>query len=337
MPECPPRKTEELAKDLPDTFASTMNAMGIESCKTTQNSESWNMAAAGEMEIMGGLGGSASVAMNANGLKTGSSSVGCEQVLAIAKKNLDVVDKVKCTLQDTYLAISQAVSVMNEVAIDVGGNFEPVCDFTIDQQNKVTLAANITFSETAKQQMTDILDENIKDVTKALQESKSGYGATPEGAKMLEDINNKSIHGDYKADIKKIVETTSQLATENNKVTIKVRGDFKPGGKYCKISQSNIAEFVASILLNQTISQVFSDYGKKVNEYAVTHQQEAENAGTPVIPPANAVVPDNTLTKLAKQLGEAGSTTKFASISSSVCVSIVIVVIIAVALYFYLS
>lgn len=327
---CPPQTADQMAKDVPDTLAGTMHAMGIESCKTTQNSDSWTAAGAAKLDIGPlGLGGEAQVSMSASGLKTGSSSTGCEDILAISKKNLDVVNNVKCTLNKTFMATSQAVKEFNSINIDVGGDFEPNCEagFTIDQQNKVKLAANMSFSDKQINDITETLNQNIKDVATVLQSSKTGYGATPAGKKTLEDISNKSVKGDYKAQIKESVQKMTQIADQTNELKLHVGGNYRPRGKFCTISQSNIAEFVADMVLNESLSNAFKEYTKKVTEYDRTFTQKTDAKGAPVLKQAEAKLTDPSLVQGMAGLDKMGGSTKAMSVVSSIVICIVAIVV----------
>lgn len=332
---CPPQNADQMAKDLPDNLSGTMQSMGIESCKTTQNSDSWKMAGAARMSAGLGLLGEATMSMSAGGLKTASSSTGCEQVLAISKKNLDVVNNITCVLNKTYMDTSQAVKEMNSITLDIAGDYAPTCDVTIDQQNKVKLSATTTFGDDQIENITNKLNDNVKDVASVLQTSTTGYGATPQGSKELQDIYNKSVHGDYKAQIKDTVMKMTQIADQTNTLTLHVGGNYRPAGKFCTISQSNVAEFVANQLINQTLTDHFQDYTTKMTEWDSNNTQAAVNTGAPELKLDQAKLPDSSLQSALKGFGDMSGSSKAMSISSSVLICIIIIIVISVVIYIY--
>ena len=172
----PPTPTSE---DLRSAAAQIAQAMKIESCKTS----SFN--AQGEVEALGGLAGSASFNIS------GSSTVGCDQIMAMANSYYQSHQNISCILKQSTTSDQTVATGINSVNINVGGKLIQGCDFTIDQNLKLTVIKTVQLSQNQIDQVSNIAKTNINDIIDALQSSKSGFGATPQGSKYISDSKTK--------------------------------------------------------------------------------------------------------------------------------------------------
>jgi len=298
--KCPPKTDLEKSAALPDGLDKTMKAMGVESCKTTADKDEYNWATSAEMDILGGLGGSVSVGASGGGMKTSNTSVGCEQITAISKISVDVTDKIKCTLQENILEISQNVKAYNSLKLKAGKSLMMDCGkdgLQIDQQNQIKLKASISFSDQQISQVESTIKDGLKQTTDVIKSSTTGWGATPEGSKYIEETQEKIVKGEYDANIKKNIMTVSQMVTSGNEILMEAGGDIFIKGSSCKISQSNFVDLVAEIMYSNSMNDVFKEYYEKVREYDSKVSQTSDSAGAPTLPPAEFLNSSSKTTK----------------------------------------
>jgi hypothetical protein len=280
---CPQKSDQEKLKQAPNYLTPIMDAMGIESRKKSASRDTSEFKA--EMEVDTFFTDiDVSIQMKKESVK--SNSVGCEQVVAMAKTNMDVVDKVKCTLNETKGNITTNVKAYNDVEIqgedillDCGKN-----GFRVDQVNKIKINNELGISASQMDKMVDDITKSVKETAEVLLSSDSGFGATEQGQKTIKNIVNQTNTSDYQAQIKKtIMEIASNVDAGNvlklgsektKKVTIR--------GESCFISQSNVIEIMSKLIINDVMQQTFETFKKENEEYMDEIKSKSKSEGQPI-------------------------------------------------------
>jgi len=319
---CPPKTDLEKVAEMPDGLDKTMNAMGVESCKTDTSKDEYNYAMGGKMEVNIPLAGaSVEVHSTGGGMTTASSSVGCEQITAIAKSSVDVTDKIKCTIKSSVLDSSQTAKAYNRVEFKVK-NLNLMCDdgFNIDQRNKVTLKSSISFSADQMKDVESTIKDGLKQTSEIIKNTETGWGATPEGKKYIEQTQEKIVKGEYDASITENVMRIAQYAEGEN--VLKFEGDVMTlRGKQCQISQENVLDLVSEMVYNDSIRDVFKEYYEKTREYDLKMDETTVSGGVSTLPPAT--IPPLT--------GSSGSTT------TNIIFAVLVIIVIAAGGFFWWS
>jgi hypothetical protein len=150
---CPEAERIPSPDDRAPYVAQMMKDSGKESCKTSAGSEQSTWAAAGGFGgiTLGGVGGGGFTAGGAS-MKATSSTTGCEQIIAIANRNYQSAQKIKCILNQKQQETNISAANINNIIFDTrfegqrGGDLIMNCGdngLDISQSVKVKIA-NIT-------------------------------------------------------------------------------------------------------------------------------------------------------------------------------------------------
>jgi len=283
---CPPRSDQDKIKQAPNYLGSIVDSMGITSCKKSNQRDTSELLIEGELDIgPGGLGGKASMSAQGKTESVRSNSIGCEQVTAIAKTNIDTIDKVKCTLNETKGSISNVVKAYNKVKI-LGEEIDTTrCTggFKIDQKNKIKINSSISFTPQQVEKMVDDVVKTVKDTADILSKSESGYAATEQGQKTIKNIVEQSNTSDYKANIKKTILEITNVGEAGNEIELGSDKTKKVilGGANCTIEQGNIIDVMATMVISDVLNQTFEQFKTENLEYMdkVVNESKTEGVG----------------------------------------------------------
>ena len=291
---CPQKSDNEKIKQAPNYLSSIMDSMGVESCKKSASRDTSEMMIEGSMDIgPGGLAGSMDMSAKAKVESVKSNSVGCEQIVAMAKTNIDVVDKVKCTLNETKGSISNNIKAYNDVEIqgedillDCGKN-----GFRVDQVNKIKINNELSISASQMEKMVEDITKSVKETAEVLLSSDSGFGATEQGQKTIKNIVNQTQTSDYQAQIKKTVMEIANNVDAGNKLKlgsektkkVTIRGDS------CFISQANVIEIMSKLIINDVMQKTFETYKKENEEYMDKIKNDSKSEGQPEYKPLKSM------------------------------------------------
>jgi hypothetical protein len=262
----PPTPTSE---DLRSAAAQIAQAMKIESCKTS----SFN--AQGEIDALGGLAGSASFNIS------GSSTMGCDQIMAMANSYYQSQQNISCILKQSTTSDQTVVTGINSININVGGNLIQGCDFVIDQNLKLTLIKTVQLSQNQIEQVSNIAKTNINDIINALQDSKSGFGATPQGSKYISDSKTKIQGVNFNQNVTQTLNEITTSVQGGNTINITAGRSVILKGSQCKISQDSVIDIMATSILNDQISNIFTSMSEMTKKTTTDNTQKSDNQGMP--------------------------------------------------------
>lgn len=244
--QCPSIDSLREKELMPTAIKDTLNALGVQSCITKSNSSASSWAADGGMEtdVLGGLLGSGKVRMRAAGSKSGSSSesIGCETIVALAKKNIQNVNNIMCTIKKTQNENIVNAKSYNNIKIEgkkwkVGGSVELI------QRSDIKIATDVNINSNDIEEVASKTETNLKDSIDILKKDEYGFGATGQGSKTLVDLENKINQNDYKKSLREKINQAVQFTESNNNINI-TKDDYTIAGDF-RINQSTAFDIKA--------------------------------------------------------------------------------------------
>jgi hypothetical protein len=265
---CPP-PPKPSSEQLASAAAEICKAMKIESCKTS----SYNVQ--GEVDAF-----ITSASLNING----SSAVGCDQVMAMANSYYQSQQNITCILRQTSTKNNLTVTGINSIVIKAGmdltidggeGGFE------VDQKLKINVVKMDQLSQEQKNEITKTVKTTTDDVVKVLQDSKSGFGATPQGSKYISDSLTKIDNTNFDQNVSQTLNEISTNQIGTNTLEIVAGRNVIIKGKSTKINQDIALDIIATSILNDQILNVFDSMSDITKKTDVDITQKAKNEGVP--------------------------------------------------------
>ena len=278
------QKSQPSNEDIRPFAGAMAEGAGIESCKTSssQSTSQTELQGEAEADALMGLAGSMEMSFQAK-TRTDSAeaaTAGCEQVAIMAKRNLDTIEKIKCVMTQNQSAINIVGTSLNSIRFEVD-DMQLLCSegFNLNQRANVKVVSTNSFSDSQIQDITDTLVDTAKQNAETLLESKSGFGATPQGQKVLEDIVSKTQTTDYKQQVRQSVLSTTINLSAQNEVIFKGKKLILNSKKQCSINQDAALDIVATSMLNSVMQNTFKEYTEKVREQVSKLEGKSESAG----------------------------------------------------------
>ena len=262
-PPVPPPTPEEQGS----AGAQIAAAMGVQSCKTS--------AFSAQAEIDAFIT-SASMSVS------GSSAVGCEEIQIMANSYHQSQKNISCTIKQSITDSTTSVTNLQRVRIEAGKDLITECtDFTIDQNAEIKL---ISLTQLTQQQISDIqkaVKTTAEDIVKAAQESKSGFGATPQGQKFVSDAKTKIESQDFNQNVAQSINKITTSVESAQEIKLTAGGNIVLRGANCKLSQNAIIDVMASSILNDSLGNIFNDLTEITKKTDTSSSQESQNEGMP--------------------------------------------------------
>jgi hypothetical protein len=258
----PPKPTDE---QLGSAAAEIAKAMKIESCKTS--------AFSAQAEVDAFL---ASASMQVSG----SSTVGCDQVMAMANSYYQSQQNISCVLRQTATSNQTTVTGINSINITATkGDVTFEAPLVIDQKLTLTLVTLSQLSQEQKNEIVKTVKTTTDDIVKTLQESKSGFGATPQGSKYISDSLSKIQNTNFDQNVSQTLNDIVTNVQGGN--TLNITGNNVTFKKDTKLNQDLVLEIMASSILNDQISNTFNSMTDITKKTTIDSKQKAENEGMP--------------------------------------------------------
>jgi len=265
---CPPAmkmNQDEIAASA-DALAASM---GVESCKT----DSSISQGAGQVSAL-----FSSVSIAASTSKT--TTIGCEELIVMAEKNDQFRNDIVCILKKSQARNKVNVSVGNKINIIAGKDVTTSCaELNFKQSIAVDIVVLADLSEDEKTDIANVTKNAVSSMTDTLQKSKNGLGATPQGAKMIQDLSSRIQAQDYKKQVDESIKEISIDMSQSNEINIVVGGSINLRGKQCVMDQSIVLNLVSTLILDSVISKNFSSLGEQISESVTEVEQESEAKG----------------------------------------------------------
>jgi hypothetical protein len=258
----PPAPTNE---QLASAAAEIAKAMKIESCKTS------TVNVQGEVDAL-----FASASLNVNT----SSAVGCDQVIAMANSYYQSQQNISCVLRQTATSNQTTVTGINSINITAtDGDVYIEAPLTIDQKLKLTLVSLSQLSQEQKNEIAKTVKTTTDDIVKTLQDSKSGFGATPQGSKYISDTLSKIQNTNFDQSVSQTLNDITTSVQGGN--TLNITGKNVRISKDTKFNQDLVLEIMATSILNDQITNTFNSMTEMTKKTTTDVGQKADNEGMP--------------------------------------------------------
>jgi hypothetical protein len=282
MSSCPP-PVKMRNDDIATSADKLAESMGATACKT----DSTTVQASARI---GNILGSMSMAVGGSSATT----VGCEQLIAMAEKNDVYRNDIVCILKKTQANNKANVYANNTINIESEtGDVTIACnELKFKQSMEIDLVMLSNLSEQDKVDISNVTKNAVKSMTDVLQDSKAGLGSTPQGAKMVKDLASRNQTQDFKQQVDESIREISIDVSTSNTINIKAKKNIRLTGKSCEMNQNIVLNIVASLILDSVIEKNFSSMGNTMNESVMDVEQKgesegAENIGKPPPEPTN--------------------------------------------------
>jgi hypothetical protein len=269
--------------ELPSFTAQMATALNAGSCSTSKEDIKSNYEIGG-----GGIVMTASFAVafamgyNESSIDQSTSSMGCEQIQQIAKRNYDTREKIKCIINQQQSAITNLVEAVNSIKITSGKNVEILCpeEFNIDQKINLQITSSNQLSQEQKTEITNVLVENAKLNLKTASSSQFGFASTPQGQNVLIESIKKVEESDFKQQVSQdALDILCEVDAENN-INLKAFEGVYITGNQCNITQDTLISIIAQTMINSVNGLAFKDFANKISEYTEERKLEASSIPT---------------------------------------------------------
>lgn len=274
MSNCSPPKQKDLSTDdLNKGTAIALQAMGIQSCKTTT-------AAAGGFTLI-------PPAAIAGGVTT---SVGCEQVSAMAAAIAATQNVITCTLNTTTVENTTLITQDNFIEISYEGNVP--LNLQISQINAVNIKCVSSLDAEQKVAITTALSSSMQTFFDNAQNSKTGWLSTTQGAKSIQTLKQNLTQNVINTVANEVVDSQAFSVQQNNKISLKL-STYDPitnsaSSSVVNLSQQNMIEYQAYQLVSTFYNQIFSsteagDFKDNFKNEATNQSEGAESIVGPLL------------------------------------------------------
>jgi hypothetical protein len=269
----PPTKDE-----LNDAAANILKATGSQACTNLSNASQDSFVAEMQGDIGAGFIGSLDASVHGSFVDSSTSSIGCEQLNVAAKEFAQSTKRVACYINEDTTAQSSIVSNINRIRFEAGGSINVKGDIDIKQGIELKLVTLTTLSTTVKRNIGSEVRTQAIQTLNAVQDSKSGFGATPQGAKIIEQTKNtitdESITNVIDKTLREIeakVENTNEILFYAGK-DLTIQKDFK-------VNQNMVIDIMASVILTNAVDDVLKNFTETMSTQTSDMKQTAENIG----------------------------------------------------------
>jgi len=264
--ECPaPPKPSN--SDMQDAIRKIATSMGVRTCETESKQAGAELGASVLPSIL-----TYDVAVSGSQSK----AIGCEQLVLMAQQYINSSARIMCIL-DSYNVSTQTTTVaFNNITFRRAKlNCKNLnIDQTINLKIVDTQKLDINLQRDVENEM-KIYTDNVQ---RSVQDSKQGFGATPQGQKFASSIQSITESLDY---TKQISDTTVSIISTVQQMNNLLFEDFEQTGDECNISQNIILDMIVDRYLSIVNKQVFKSALDQALKTVVDVDQTSDNEGAP--------------------------------------------------------
>jgi hypothetical protein len=265
---CPPPPALP-AKEKASKAAEIARAMGVRSCETDQ----FSLTANYEVNLL-----VASAEMEVTVNKT--STVGCEALLVEASELNKSEQNITCILNKSTAKTTINARAGNSITFKAGKDIDINCPKFVIKQNLVMESVNIAaLSSSDKQEIAKVAKDTVKRIGQTLIESKTGLGATPQGAKVIKDAVENADNIDFNQTVNDSLKEISISTDAQNNITMEAGGNIRIRGQECNISQDLFLKVISKVVIQDAVEKAFSDLSEIINEKVDTTTIQTESKG----------------------------------------------------------
>lgn len=254
--------------------AHLMTAMGAQACQTDNKTFS---AQATLSSLFVSLG----IQITAGS----TSTLGCEQLLAISNKYNQSVANINCILNKSSNVVSTIVNNVNSFKVsNIGnGSLKMVCPqgIKVTQGINAKIITSINLSDSEISQINNETKAVITEVAKTMQKNISDIGATASGGKQaidsltnIQNINNNS-------NIRETIKSITSSISNTNAITFENigNGELLVAGSDCIVNQDMVVNILSKAIVDNAISNAFSSVSDSINKISTETVQQTEGTG----------------------------------------------------------
>ena len=260
-PSCPTPAPS--SAEITDNIPNILKMMGIQSCVS-------NTVAGGSIFC----GCAAADTLN----------IGCEQISVISQKYLQTVNVSTCILNSVSNNVSGSVIANNTINITATDHASISCNkFNIDQNINIRYVSVSAVSQEIKNNIVQQIQSFIKTTIESFQKSKTGYLASPQGQKSVQDaltqVNNN---------INSIISNTTVTDILNNvfgsnTINITLGGYSTLSSENCKLTQNSLIDFAVQNMVQTAISNFLNQSSVTKLTTEMKNSQVSEALGPDLI------------------------------------------------------
>lgn len=282
--DCKTKTDAQAPVSAPD-LAEYLKAIGAQACTTEHASSQTNVdTRVGAGNIFAKIQVDGSVHTN---VESGS-SIGCEQILAESNIYRDTVNNVKCTLAKISSSAKNQMQTTQELKI--GGKDCPstptikCTTFSAKQSITADTSALATLSTEDVTKISSIIQDGLKQITNSKLKNDTGWGATPEGQKVLKNIQADLVKNDVQNKISKL--STDALNSSINFQSQTWCANIDINGP-CGFDQTMVLTQVAKSMVGASFDNWFTSDIKTEMIQQQTDDLDAKSGAAPTAAPAN--------------------------------------------------
>lgn len=206
-----------------------------------------------------------------------TNTIGCEQLSIASKQFAASTKKISCLISKD--SSNSSVDTLNTNTIEIGaGRDLNAEDIVLDQKVKVKVVSVAQLSSDTKQAISDEVKNTALTVIDAVQESKSGMGATPQGSKAVSEAKTKLQNENFVNITDNTIKDVTVTTTTTNTVKINAGRDINFKKKF-EATQDIVADIAATAILSNAVSTALESVASNIEETRMTLKQKAENLG----------------------------------------------------------
>jgi hypothetical protein len=260
-------------QDFDNAAATLATAAGITTCKTSNKGSE---ASAGGEFSAGGFGVSAGGSFYAGASTWDTQNTGCEQSTVATQQMYQSQRAIACALNESSASSSKGIKSINEVIVEAGRDLK-VKNFRVNQSQDVKIVDLTQLTQSQIGQISNAVKMAADAGVTALQESKMGMGASPQGQKVLSDIRQQLTSENIQQTVNRTLSEVSLNVELANKVLIKAGRDISM--EDAVFNQDIVLELTSNAILTNAVSSMLSNAADMQATATITAKQAAENLG----------------------------------------------------------
>ena len=215
--------------------------------------------------------------LKAEYLNTTENTEGCEQVIAQANQYNNTVLNVKCTINSHISSATNQINAVNEIDISYG-TLNCSGDFITNQTIDVKSLSASSLTQKIVDDITTNIVTGLEALSELMQTSKSGFGSTGKGQKILQQNQTNLTSDNSKKQINEQISKTLNSIFANNKLNL---SHINAKATNCKFTQDVVIDVVAKTLVEDTFTTYFREYitAQQIVRDTITQTNESQGSG----------------------------------------------------------
>jgi len=265
---------EPSANDFKEGVSQIAQALGTKSCSTSSDITQFSLGGNAYVNTPFGDAGMGFQQSYSDSL---TDTVGCEQLAIASNQFAAATKKISCLITKDSSNIN--VTTLNTNTIEIASGRDLTAeDIKIDQKINVKVVSTANLSSNTKKAISDEVKNTALTTIGAVQESKSGMGATPQGSKVVTDAKTKIENLSFTNITDETIKNVSVTTTSANTIKITAGRDINFKKKF-EATQDIAADIAATAILSNAMTTALESVTTNLNETKMELKQKAENLG----------------------------------------------------------